>query len=277
MRFLRGGVRLRGVSWELRVGERQLLACEYWCNKTGFPAGLANATNFTVYLQSALQSDASMAAAQDALKNSTELWVDWYSATLREEQTYLNSRSLAKTASEFMRNVSSTSKIHYIFTGRVQGSKESILLYRFVYELSSGGGFADCLVGVEMLEERDNYIELMEVKLKRVEEGSGWMQVKAGAADEVYILGRLTIYFPKITGYGFLKGFRRDVDEGVNYTMFFMSNDQGILSFVYLADKGELPAPQTVNTINTSPTTTTTAIDPPPTPVTPTKSPQPSY
>jgi hypothetical protein len=27
-----------------------------------------------------------------------------------------------------------------------------------------------------------------------------------------------------IANYGFLKGLRRDVDEGVNYTMFFMSS-----------------------------------------------------
>lgn len=99
-----------------------------------------------------------MAAAQDALKNSSQLWVDWYSATLREKQTYLNSRSLAKTASDFMRNVTASSKIHYIFTGTAQVGKETILLYRFVYELTSGGGFADCLVGVEMLEGRENYI-----------------------------------------------------------------------------------------------------------------------
>lgn len=116
-----------------------------------------------------------MTAAQDALRNSSQLWVDWYSATLREAKTYLNSRSLARTASDFMRNVTASSKIHYIFTGTAQGTKESILLYRFVYELSSGGGFADCLVGVEMLEGKENYIELMEVKLKRVEEGSGWL------------------------------------------------------------------------------------------------------
>jgi hypothetical protein len=96
--------------------------------------------------------------------------------------------------------------------------------------------------------------------------------VKTGAVDEVYILGRLTKHFPKITRHGFLKGFRREVDEGVNYTMFFMSNDQGVLSFVYLADKEELPASQPANT-TTSPTTTK-VINPAPAPTTPPPSPQ---
>lgn len=84
--------------------------------------------------------------------------MDWYSATLRKEQTYLNSRSLAKSASELMHNVTASSKIHYIFTGTTKVSNLSILLYRFVYELSSGDGFGDCLVGVEMLEGKENYI-----------------------------------------------------------------------------------------------------------------------
>jgi hypothetical protein len=39
-----------------------------------------------------------MTAAQDALKNTTQLWIDWYGASLRATQTYLNSRSLAKAA-----------------------------------------------------------------------------------------------------------------------------------------------------------------------------------
>jgi hypothetical protein len=172
-----------------------------------------------------------------------------------------------------MRNVTASSKIHYIFTGTAgpTPTKDPILLYRFVYELSLGGGFADCLVGVEMLDGKENYIELMEVKLKRVEEATGWREVKAGATDELYILGRLTSYFPKLTGYGYLKGFSREVDEGVNYTMFFMSNDQGVLSFVYLADREELPPPPPTNATTTP---TTTVINPatapmPPTPSTP--------
>jgi hypothetical protein len=94
--------------------------------------------------------------------------------------------------------------------------------------------------------------------------------VKAGAADEAYILARLTSYFPRITGYGYLKGYFRNVDEGVNYTMFFMSNDQGVLSFIYLADKDELPPTNaTVTTTNPPSSSTATTINPATTPSSP--------
>jgi hypothetical protein len=91
-----------------------------------------------------------MAAAHDALENSTQLWIDWYNETLQLSQTYLNSRTLIKKATAFMKNATGSAKIHYIFTGTTQRGNDSLLLYRFIYELSLGGGFADCLVVVEM-------------------------------------------------------------------------------------------------------------------------------
>lgn len=77
--------------------------------------------------------------------------------------------------------------------------------------------------------------------MKRVVDEPGWNEVVAGAKDETYIIGRLTKLFPKIAGYGYLKGYYKHVDEAVNYTMFFMSTEEGVISFIYLADPEELP------------------------------------
>lgn len=99
-----------------------------------------------------------MAAAHHALENSTELWLEWYNYTLQLSRTFLNSRALARQAANLMSTATGSSKIHYIFTGSVARANDTLLLYRFIYELSSGGGFADCLVVVEMANGVQNYI-----------------------------------------------------------------------------------------------------------------------
>ena len=68
--------------------------------------------------------------------------------------------------------------------------------------------------------------------------------------EEAYLLEKLGHVFPKITGYGYLKGYCREVEEAVNCTLFFMSNQLGVTSFVYLAEKGEIPQSNISNTTN---------------------------
>jgi hypothetical protein len=53
---------------------------------------------------------------------------------------------------------------------------------------------------------------------------SGWSELRSKGTEEAYVLGKLSNIFPKITGYGYLKGYCKEVEEGVNCTMFFMSN-----------------------------------------------------
>lgn len=60
--------------------------------------------------------------------------------------------------------------------------------------------------------------------MKIVNDEVGWIEVRPGGTDETYIINRLTSLFPKIVVYGYLKGICKKVDDGVNYTMFFMSS-----------------------------------------------------
>jgi hypothetical protein len=92
-----------------------------------------------------------MTAAQTALENSTQLWIDWYNSSLQLSQTYLNTHTLLKNALELMKNATSTPILHYILTASLQKGNDSLLFYRFIYELKLGRGFADCLVVVETI------------------------------------------------------------------------------------------------------------------------------
>ena len=115
-----------------------------------------------------------MAAAHHALENSTQLWLDWYNYTLQLSHTILNGRALVKQASNLMSVATASSKIHYILRGSMGRGNDTLLLYRFIYELSSGSGFVDCLVVVEVVDGVQNYLELNAVRMSKVSGEEGW-------------------------------------------------------------------------------------------------------
>lgn len=68
-----------------------------------------------------------------------------------------------------------------------------------------------------------------------------WSEVKQGDACERYILKQMMMVFPRTANMSLVKGYSANVTDGINFTMFFMDSNEGIVSYVYTADAGEMP------------------------------------
>lgn len=68
-----------------------------------------------------------------------------------------------------------------------------------------------------------------------------WSEVKQGDACERYILKQMMVVFPRTVNMSFVKGYSANVTDGINFTMFFMDSNEGIVSYVYTADAEEMP------------------------------------
>ena len=73
-----------------------------------------------------------------------------------------------------MNSIISSQKLHYIFTGNQSRAESQMLYYRLTYELNLIGGFADCIIAVEMVNGSINYMELNEVKQKSLDRDGVW-------------------------------------------------------------------------------------------------------
>lgn len=99
-----------------------------------------------------------MQAAQEAVEADEQLWIDWYNFTLISNKTYMNKNGLTRNALSLMNQTVGNPKLQFIFTSSLERPTAHILLYRFTYELSSIGGFVDCLLAVEMVNSTQNYL-----------------------------------------------------------------------------------------------------------------------
>lgn len=84
-----------------------------------------------------------------------------------------------------------------------------------------------------------------------------WNEVKAGDACEKYILKQMMQIFPQTASQSFVKGYWANVTDGLNFTMFFMSSNEGIVSYVYTADPEEMPVCSSSKDMNSQTTTPT--------------------
>lgn len=89
-----------------------------------------------------------MQAAQEAVEADEQLWIDWYNFTLISNKTFMNRNGLTRNALSLMNQTVGNPKLQFIFTSALEKPTAQILLYRFTYELSSIGGFVDCLLAV---------------------------------------------------------------------------------------------------------------------------------
>lgn len=99
-----------------------------------------------------------MQSAQEAVEADEQLWIDWYNFTLISNKTYMNKNGLTRNALSLMNLTVGNPKLQFIFTSSLEKPAIRILLYRFTYELSSIGGFVDCLLAVEMVNSTQNYL-----------------------------------------------------------------------------------------------------------------------
>lgn len=83
-----------------------------------------------------------------------------------------------------------------------------------------------------------------------------WSEVRQGEACERYILKQMAMVFPRTANMSFVKGYWANVTDGLNFTMFFMDSNEGIVSYVYTADAEETPACSSGKGINSSAITT---------------------
>lgn len=133
---------------------------------------------------------------RDRLQNQKMMWIDWYNYSLISNKTYMNKNSLIKNALNLM-NLTVKSTPQYIFTSHKQKGNVSLLFYRFTYQLSLVRGYVDCLVLVETIDGKDNYVELNQATFNLLSNQTGWSQVKTGSTEQAYILARITYLFPK--------------------------------------------------------------------------------
>ena len=83
-----------------------------------------------------------------------------------------------------------------------------------------------------------------------------WSEVKQGDACERYILKQMGMVFPGTVNMSFVKGYWANVTDGLNFTMFFMDGNEGIVSYVYTADAEEVPVCNSAKPSNSSANTT---------------------